>query len=162
MKKVLYLLLFIPALLCGQVQTIPTVTGSNSGDGEIKAIVAAAQANDDGLQVEVDTKQFANYTNINVETGTTYTFVIADDDEYTTFTNGSAVTVTIPANAAVAFPIGATIDCEQEGAGTVTFQTEDGVVTLEAFGSDTVSAGQGAVFTLIKKDTNVWRLIGTL
>ena len=137
--------------MLGSVPT--TVTGVEVGyvDGVTSAI-----------QTQLNTKQSANYTNINAETGTTYTFVIADDDEYTTLTNASAITVTIPPNSSVAFPVGATIDCEQAGAGAVTFSTADGVVTLEAFDSDTVSAGAGAVFTLIKKAENTWRLTGNL
>ena len=55
MRNLLALLVIMLAYsVNAQVETIPTITGSNSGDGEIKAIVAAAQSNDDGLQVEVD------------------------------------------------------------------------------------------------------------
>lgn len=54
--KQLLLLLFTFAFIgiSAQVTTIPTVTGSNSGDGEIKLIVAATQTNDDNLQDSVD------------------------------------------------------------------------------------------------------------
>lgn len=54
MKRILFIL-FVFATICAnaQVSTIPTITGSNSGDGEIKLIVAAAQSNDNSLQTEV-------------------------------------------------------------------------------------------------------------
>jgi len=55
MKKLLLLLFaFVAISINAQVETIPTVTGSNSGDGEIKAIVAVAQSNDGSLQDSVD------------------------------------------------------------------------------------------------------------
>ncbi len=50
--KQIFLLLFAFAAIGvkAQIGTIPTITGSNSGDGEIKLIVAAAQSNDDYLE----------------------------------------------------------------------------------------------------------------
>lgn len=49
-----FLFAFVVIGVYGQVGTIPTVTGSNSGDGEIKAIVSQAQTNDDNIQDSVD------------------------------------------------------------------------------------------------------------
>ena len=102
-----------------------------------------------------------NYPAINAQTGTTYTFVLSDGDDYVTLTNAAAITVTVPPNSSVAYPIGTTIDCEQSGAGTVTFAEGSGV-TINSLGSDKVSAGQYGVFTLIKKATDTWTLTGTL
>ncbi len=56
MKQLLLLLLFAFAAIGvnAQVGTIPTITGSNSGDGEIKAIVSQSQTNDDYLSDTAD------------------------------------------------------------------------------------------------------------
>ncbi len=63
MRKLFILLFMIAAIpAVSQVESIPTVTGSNSGDGEIKLIVAAAQRNDDLNQERVDSsKLIFNY-----------------------------------------------------------------------------------------------------
>lgn len=68
------------------------------------------------------------------EVGTTYAFVLSDQGKLITFTNGSAITATIPANASVAFPIGTVIEIYQGGAGQVTV----------AITSDTLRATPGA------------------
>lgn len=54
MKYLSVILLFVFYGLSAQVETIPTVTGVNPGDGEVKLIVAAAQTNDDYLSDTVD------------------------------------------------------------------------------------------------------------
>lgn len=43
---------------------------------------------------------------INAQTGTTYQFVLSDANNCVTMNNASAQTVTLPANATVAFPVG--------------------------------------------------------
>ncbi len=64
MKK-LFLLLFAFAAIGvnAQIGTIPTVTGTNSGDGEIKAIVSQAQTNDSYLSDTVDANSLLIATN---------------------------------------------------------------------------------------------------
>ena len=47
---------------------------------------------------------------LNAQTGTTYTLVIGDAGKTVTMDNASAMTLTIPANASVAFPIGTESD----------------------------------------------------
>lgn len=71
---------------------------------------------------------------VNDQTGTSYTFALTDQGKVVTFTNGGAVTATIPANASVAFPIGTEIVVYQGGAGAVTV----------AITSDTLRAPNGA------------------
>jgi len=65
MKQLLFLLFaFVVIGVNAQVGTIPTITGSNSGDGEIKAIVAQAQTNDDNVQDSIDANALLIATNI--------------------------------------------------------------------------------------------------
>ena len=99
------------------------------------------------------------YGGINAQTGTTYEFVAGDVSQFVTFSNAGAITVTVPVNADVTIAVGETIDCQQVGAGAVTFAPEGGV-TLNAFGADLTSAGQWASFQLIKTATDVWSVIG--
>ena len=71
------------------------------------------------VQDQIDSK--ASLTrNINAQTGTSYTLVLSDEGKLVTLTSATAVTLTIPTNASVAFPIGTQIDLSQDGAGAVT------------------------------------------
>lgn len=58
-----------------------------------------------------------------------YTFVLADGGSSKRFNRATAQTITIPANSAVAFPVGTRIPCWRVGAGLVTI-AGDGGVTL--------------------------------
>jgi len=102
-----------------------------------------------------------NGQNINAQTGTTYTFVLSDAGKLVTFNNASAITVTIPANSSVAFPIGTHIDCMQLGAGKVTFSPASGVTLNSKNGNKSISAQYVGV-TLVKIGTDTWVLLGDL
>lgn len=64
---------------------------------------------------------------VNTQTGTSYTFVAADAANIVTLNNAAAITVTVPPNSSVAFPIGTQIDVVQLGAGKVTLAQGAGV-----------------------------------
>jgi hypothetical protein len=126
--------------------TNPTITGGTIDSTTIGSTTpVAAQA----------------YRPINTQSGTTYTLVLLDDGKLVTLSNASAITLTIPTNASVAFPIGAEIDLLQLGAGQVTV-TPAGGVTLNSYTSKTALSGQYAAATLKKLVTNTWILIGNL
>ena len=97
---------------------------------------------------------------VNAQTGTAYTLALSDSGKLVEMSNASAITLTIPANATVAFPTGTQIDLLQTGAGTVTVGTAN--VTLQANGSKYKLNGQYAAATLIKRATDTWVLIGNL
>jgi hypothetical protein len=63
---------------------------------------------------------FAATPAANVGTGTSYTLELADNHRLAECANASAITVTVPTNAAVFFPIGARIEIAQTGAGQIT------------------------------------------
>lgn len=93
------------------------------------------------------------------EVGTTYAFVLSDQGKVLTFTNGSAVTATIPANSATPFPIGTEIDVYQGGAGQVTIAiTSD---TLRAVPTAKLRVQYSAA-RLIKVAATTWVLAGDL
>jgi hypothetical protein len=101
-------------------------------------------------------------TTSNTQTGTTYTFALSDSGKLCTFSNSSAVTVTIPPASSVAFPTDTEILVSQYGTGQVTFIAGAGVTINSLLGYKSLY-GQFAGGLLIKTPTaNVWTLIGTL
>ncbi len=100
-------------------------------------------------------------TNINTQTGTTYTLVLADASKVVERNNVAANTITIPLNSSVAFPIGTTIDITQLGAGATTVAATAGV-TIRSLSGLLKLAGQYAGATLYKRGTDEWVLVGAL
>jgi hypothetical protein len=98
---------------------------------------------------------------INAQTGTTYTFVLTDQNKLVTANNASAQTYTVPPNSSVAFPIGTHIDIIQKGTGKVTIAQGAGVTINSQAGNKAIAAQYVGV-TLIKEATDTWYLIGNL
>ncbi len=96
---------------------------------------------------------------INAQTGTTYTLVLADNGKLVTLTNAGAITLTVPLNSSVAFPVGAQVAIQQSGAGEVTVAGAVGV-TINSTGTKTRVQWSGAV--LVKTATNTWTMLGDL
>ena len=86
-----------------------------------------------------------------------YTVVTDDKNKYLRVNNATAVNVIVDDTAAD-FPIGATIDIEQMGAGDVTIAGLNGTTINTADGLKI--GGQYKVITLKKVATNTWTLIG--
>jgi hypothetical protein len=100
--------------------------------------------------------------NYNAQTGTTYTFVMADaSTQMVTLSNASAITATIPTNATTPFPTGTVLNFMQTGAGQVTIQGAGGV-TVNTHSSKTKTAGQWASGSAMKTATDTWVLFGNL
>jgi hypothetical protein len=98
---------------------------------------------------------------LNTQTGTTYTLVAGDAGELITLSNASAITLTVPTNASVAFAIGTQITITQANSGQVTVAGAVGV-TVNAADSATKLRTQWSAATLIKTATNSWILIGDI
>ncbi|NGX99385.1 MAG: hypothetical protein G4V63_30570 [Candidatus Afipia apatlaquensis] len=98
---------------------------------------------------------------INQIAGSTYTFVAGDAGNVCQFYSASAVTATIPPNSSVPFPFGTQIDLIQTGTGKVTLAQGSGVTIVSITSYKSLSA-QYAAATLLKLDTNVWQLSGSL
>lgn len=94
----------------------------------------------------------------NSQTGTTYTLVLSDANKVIELTNAAAITLTIPTNASVAFPVGTLIELYQGGAGQVTVSTS---VTLRAPDGAKL-AKQYASASLRKRATDEWVLSGNV
>jgi hypothetical protein len=97
----------------------------------------------------------------NAQTSTSYTLVLGDRDKLVELDNASAITLTVPTNSSVAFPIGTQILLVQKGAGQVTIQGDTGV-TVYAEDSRVKTVGQYAMATLVKCASDTWYLGGNL
>jgi hypothetical protein len=107
--------------------------------------------------VSSDTGYRISSSAFNTQTGTTYTFIAADNGEIVTFNNGSTITVTVPTG----LPVGFNCTAIQLGTGLVGFTAASGV-TLNAYASGLKIAGQHGSAALISYASNVYNLSGTL
>jgi hypothetical protein len=98
---------------------------------------------------------------INAQTGTTYTFVLADAGKMVTSSNGSAQTLTVPPNSSVAYAIGTQVIVQNIGSANATLAEGSGV-TINSKDDNLEIDGQYAAATLIKTATDAWSLIGAL
>lgn len=89
------------------------------------------------------------------------TLALTDAGTVQNCTNSSAITMTVPANSSVAFPVGTEIAVIRSGAGTVTFSPASGVTLNSKEGKRSID-GQYASCALKKIGTNVWVLVGAL
>lgn len=96
---------------------------------------------------------------LNAQTGTTYTLALTDNGRLVTLSNASAITLTVPTNASVAFATGAVINIQQIGAGQVTVAGAGGVTVT---GTGTKLRTQYSAAALVKTGTDSWTLIGDL
>ena len=94
---------------------------------------------------------------VNTQTGTSYTLVLTDSGKQVTFSNASAIALTVPENASVAFAIGVKITLINLGVGVVTV-AGTGAAVVSASSTDT-TLNQYAVATLIKTGTDAWTLL---
>lgn len=98
--------------------------------------------------------------NIVTQTGSN-TFALSDANTFQLCTSGSAMTLTVPTNASVAFPISTQIDVYQQGAGQVSIAAAGGV-TIHSVGSNLKLVAQYSGASLKKTATDTWELVGGL
>ena len=99
------------------------------------------------------------YVFFTADTGTTYTLVLTDAGKVVTLSDASAIALTVPTNASVAFPVGTTITIVQIGAGQVTI---GGTPTLRSADGDLKLRVQYSSATLIKRATDEWYVVGDI
>ena len=97
----------------------------------------------------------------NAQTGTSYTLALTDVAKVVSLTNAAAITLTVPENSSVAFPVGTQILLYQGGAGQVTI-TPAGSVTVRSQGSKLKITAQYGVAGLLKVATDEWVAFGNL
>jgi hypothetical protein len=98
---------------------------------------------------------------INAQAGTVYTIGTADVGKLVTLGNAAGETVTIPANASVAFAIGDQVNFMNLSTGTATFVAA-GTAVIRSAGSKLKLSDQYAVCTVLKIDTDAWVMVGNV
>ena len=147
----------------GSVASWATVNATPALNDLTDVTITSATAND---VVVFDGSGFVNKyvqaipTLTNSQTGTTYTTVLSDAGKIVEISNASAITLTIPTNASVAYPVGTQITILQTGAGQITVAAPSGG-TLNAT-PGTKLRTQWSSATLLKRATDTWVLIGDL
>jgi hypothetical protein len=124
--------------------------------------LAAALGDDANFASTVTTAldaKVASYTSINQKTSA-YTPVLTDRDKLIEINSGSAVTLTIPANGDVAYPVGTSFDILQTGAGQVTIAGGNNVTVNATPGLKLRTQWSSA--TIFKRAENTWVVYGDL
>ncbi len=130
-----------------QVQNVIT----NGVTATFIAFADGTQQNSAGVEsITTFTEKTANYT---LDT-------TAYQDNVVEMNSASAVTFTIPTNAAFAWPVGASMDIIQTGAGQVTIAPDSGVTLRYTPGNKLRT--QWSSCTIIKRSADVWYLYGDL
>jgi hypothetical protein len=93
---------------------------------------------------------------INAQAGTTFTPGLTDAGKLVTASNAAAISLTIPTDASVNFPVGTQILVMQLGAGQVTVSAVTPGTTTVSSKNGTKTSGQYAVISLIKVAANQW------
>jgi hypothetical protein len=96
-----------------------------------------------------------NQADVNVQTGTTYTLLEADQGKLITLDNASPVTLTIPLNSSAALPVNTVIGLLNKGAGLVTISPISGVTLSPAV--RILATNEAA--SLIKTATDTWYFV---
>ncbi len=89
-----------------------------------------------------------------------FTLALADNGQYIRCNKGTALTVTVPANATTAMLVGSSITFEQTGAGQVTVLAAGGVTVRTP--ETLLSRKQFSTIALTKLATDEWILIGDI
>ena len=98
-------------------------------------------------------------TAINQQTSA-YTTVLSDRDKLVEVSSQSGVTVTIPADASVNYPVGTSFDILQTGTGQVTVAGDNGVTVNATPGLKLRTQWSSA--TVFKRAANTWVVYGDL
>jgi hypothetical protein len=101
-----------------------------------------------------------NFIGLKNITTTSYTLTTSDNGNYIYFTNSSAITVTVNSQNTTSWLSGSYIMLEQGGAGQITVSPDAGVTITSS--STLKSRTQYSAIALIRKNTNIWNLVGDM
>jgi hypothetical protein len=142
------------ALIADSAVTSVKIADGTIVNADVNASAAIAQSKIATLVTDLAAK--ADYSlPVNAQTGTTYTFVIADGTRLTTASNAAASTYTIPPQSSVVWVANSVIRIVNYGAGTVTIAGGAGVTVTNA----TKTLAQFESAALIRTAENAWTLV---
>jgi hypothetical protein len=130
-------------------------------DGTLKDGIISNVKLDGATQTKLSSIETLALMPATTQAGATYTLALADAGTVVEATSASSVTVTVPPNSSVAFPIGAVVELLQYGAGTLTIAAGAGV-TIRSANNLLSARTQYSVLALRKRATNEWVLAGDL
>lgn len=93
---------------------------------------------------------------------TSITLALTDADTYQRLTGSTAITITVPTNASVAFAVGTEIDFIMAGTGKITFAPAGGVTINSKGGNLSITNTEFSGATIKKVATDTWDLVGDL
>lgn len=137
--------------------------GISSDELTFKSLVAGSGIgiSSDANEITLTSSAGAALSELNSQTGTTYTPVLGDAGKVVEMNNASSNTLTVPPNSSVAFSIGTTLVVRQMGTGQTTIAEGSGVTIRNPHGTLNISAQYGWI-TLHKRDTDEWCIEGNL
>lgn len=130
-------------------------------DGTLKAGIVSTTKLDTTVQSQLSTIDTLPLVTATTQSGTTYILALADAGTAVEFTSASTVTVTVPPNSSIAFPVGTVIELAQFGAGVLTVAAGSGV-TIRSANNLLSARTQYSTLSLRKRATNEWVLAGDL
>ena len=142
---------------------IGTTAGDGTGDPLRTAFTKINTAFDqiDANETALDAKAPLTVART-AQTGTAYTLALADAGRVVTMSNAAANTLTIPANATVAFPVGTLINVVQIGDGVTTVTGATGVTVNGASAGSAEISAKWQGLSLYKLAENEWVASGAL
>lgn len=151
-------------VICGSTGSLASTSTSgdvlisSSGFSNIQA--GSIFDSDVSTSAEIDQQKLADMSILNKTSS--HPLVISDANSLVEFTSSSNLTLTIPLNSTVAFPVGSQVMVVRNGPGEVQIVgATDGVNTVSIVSaSGFFLRARYSVATLIKRDTNEWYLIG--
>lgn len=141
------------------VDDFATTSPANLGDDDSTGRTHPERHNDMESAMEA-VQAFVLAQTLNAQTGTTYTPVAGDVGKLVTLSNTGAITVTLPQDSALTFPVGQRVDFLVINTGMATFSAGSGA-TVNATPS-AVSRAQWSAVSAIKRAADTWVVVGDL
>jgi hypothetical protein len=142
----------------GALNTLNELSAALGNDEDFATTVTNLIAGKADTSHNHDSAYAPKTQSINAQSGA-YTLVLTDQNKVVTSSSGSAVDLTVPTNASVAFPTGTRIDLAQLGDGQVTVGGSG--VTIRTSQTLKLRAKYSGA-TLLKIATDEWLLVGDL
>lgn len=146
--------------LTNKTLTSPTVNTATLNGGNIisASVVSASVVNASVINSNIT--QFTTALSYNSQSASAYTLALADRDKIVEISNASGITLTVPLDSSVNFPVGSSVTVLQTGAGQITIAGAGGVTVNATPGLKLRT--QWSMATLIKRAANTWVVSGDL